>query len=452
MKIIIVGAGRIGTNLAKSLADENNEVYLIDKNEQLTAKISEKLDVKVIAGDGADPATLEKAQVKQADLVLAVTTSDETNLVVCSLAGLYGAKRRIARVRNLALSKTLNEFGFKHFNIDEIINPELLAAQEIVKTIQAPGAREVADFAEGRIFLRGFDIPAASPLCKQKIGDFRDENFPWPFLIISIIRDNNVIIPKGETTIEAGDLIYVLLPAHSLAEFLTFVNPDIKMPKKIVIYGGTITGKHVALALSKKIKDIIVLEENTELAKDLAEELGFARVINGSALEGDILTESGIEAADSFIAATESDHSNLISSVLAKKMGAKFAIITTQHPDYLAIVDSMNVDAIVNPHHLAVEQILHLVRGRGIRAVAKLMEGDAEVLEFVPEEGSPVTRDYLKNIKFPKNAIVGAVYSGSDVVLPSGDTKIKEGEKVIVFCQESAVKRLQELFTRRKFL
>ena len=241
-----------------------------------------------------------------------------------------------------------------------------------------------------------FDILETSPLCGMKMEDFRDEDFPWPFLIISIVREENVIIPKGDTTVEAGDHIYVLIPATSLAEFLTFVNPEIKMPKKVVIYGATITGKHVAMALSEKIKDIVLLEENEELAKNVAGELSSIRVIHGSASEADILTECGIEVADVFVATSNNDHSNLISSVLAKKMGAKLSIIMTQQPEYMAITDVMDIDAIINPHHLAVEQLLHLVRGKGIGTVVKLMEGDAEALEFVPEEGSPVTKTSTK--------------------------------------------------------
>ncbi|MCA9398286.1 MAG: NAD-binding protein, partial [Candidatus Omnitrophica bacterium] len=155
MNIIIVGAGRIGRNLAKGLAEENNQVYLIEQKEDLAQKVSEKLDVKVIIGNGADPDTLHKAGVDEADIILAVTTSDETNLVVCSLAGSYGTKKRIARVRNTALSKALERFGYSQFNIDEIINPELLAARDIVKTVLSPGTNEVADFAEGQILLRG---------------------------------------------------------------------------------------------------------------------------------------------------------------------------------------------------------------------------------------------------------------------------------------------------------
>ncbi len=452
MRVIIVGAGRIGISLAKSLAQENNEVYLIEKNEQIARKRGEKLDVKVIVGNGADPGVLQKAQVQEAGLVLAVSASDETNLVVCSLAGLFGAKRRIARVRNTSLSEALKQFGYDQFKINEIINPELVAAQAIQKIVETPGASEVSDFAGGKILLRAFDIGGTSPLCGSAIGEFRDDDFPWPFLIVSVVRKETVIIPKGDTVIEEDDRIYVLLPSSSLGEFLIFVNPDVKLPKKIIIYGATITGIHVAMALAGKVRDLLLIEENPEAAKEVAGHLEDVRIINGSASEQDILTECGIEATDIFIATSKNDHSNLISSVLAKKMGAKTTIITTQQQEYSTIVDVLDIDAIISPHYLAVEQILRLARGKGISAVTKLMEGETEALEIVPEENSPITKGPLKTIKFPKNSIIGAVYSGEEVVLASGDVQIRAGERVIVFCHEAAVKKLQTLFIHKKHL
>ncbi len=446
MKIIIVGAGRIGRNLSKSLAEEQNEVYVIEQDEKRVQQIAEKLDVKVIFGNGADPFILKQANVENADVVLAVTTSDETNLVVCHLAGSFGAKRRIARVRNTSLSQEISDIGYKEFQINEIINPELVAAQAIVKTIKAPGAHGVVDFANGKLMLCSFDVSTHSALLGQSIKEFRDDDFPWPFLIIAIIRNNEVIIPSGDSTLNPDDRIYVLVPAHSLAEILTIVNPEIRTPKKVVINGATITGERVARTLSAHIKDIILLEENPKVAEDVAGRLENVRVLCGSASEADILTECGVEAADVFVATTNNDQSNLISSVLAKKMGAKTTIITSQQEDYMPLIDVLDVDAIINPHFLAVERILHLARGKGISSVTKLADCETEAVEFVPEKNSPITQSMLKEISFPKGAIVGAVYSGEDVHLASGDTQIKPGEKVVVFAQDKVVKKIQKLF------
>lgn len=448
MRVIIVGAGRVGKNLSKILSEENHEVYLIDNNEPKARKVLEKLDVKGIIGNGADPETLAKAQVSTADLVLAVTTSDETNLVVCSIAAVFGAKRRIARVRSRSLSAMLETHGYSQFSIDEMINPELLAANAIVKLVETPGASEVADFAEGRILLRGFDVPITSPLCGLKIEDFSDDDFPWPFLIISIIRKKEVIIPRGDTFLQSGDHIYVLLPAQSIGEFLTFVNPDIKKVKKVLIYGASITGKQVAQSLLKKVKEIVLIEEDEKKAREVASEIESVTIINGSASDADILIESGVEVADTFIATSNNDHSNLVSSVLAKKMGAKETIILTQQPEYMSMVDVLDISAIINPHSLAVEQILHLIRGGTIRS-AKLLDCNTEAIELIAEDGAAITKDILRNLKIPKTAIIGAVYSESKVSLANGNTRIVPGEKVIIFCQESCANKLQELFKHK---
>jgi trk system potassium uptake protein TrkA len=451
MKIIIAGAGIIGANLAQSLAEENHEVYLIEADEETARRIDEKLDVKVVIGNAADPGTLEKVSVSASDLVIAVTASDDTNLVVCWLAACQGAKRRIARVRNTALSRELEKFGYKNFYIDEIINPEEVAARSIVKAIQAPGSKEVTEFAGGRIQLRSFEVPQQSPLCRMTIGELRDEDFPWPFLIIAILRQGKVMIPKGGSSVKAGDRIYVLLPLTSLAEFLMFVDPDIRKPNKVVIYGATNVGERVAMGLFGHIRDISLLEENPQIAEAVAERLKGTRIINGSACETDILRESGIEAADAFVAASNNDHSNLVSAVLAKKTGAKTTIIITHHPDYLSIVDALGIDAIINPRLLAVQQILRLVRGKGVAAITKLVDCDAEAVEFVTEPDAPVTRAPIKELRFPANTIVGAVCRGDEVILADGDTHVREGERVIVFYQKADMKKLQRLFLKTGF-
>lgn len=349
----------------------------------------------------------------------------------------------------MSLSATLTKFGATQFKIDEMINPELVAARSIVKTIQSPGSSEVADFASGQLLLRGCDVPAESPLCHQRLEELRDEDFPWPFLIVAIFRDKQLIIPKGSDTIEPNDHIYVMLPAQSHGEFLSFINPSIKMPKKVIIYGASITGIFVAQALRNKVRDIILVEENSEQASNVAGDLEDVRVINGSATETDILAECGAEVADVFIGASDNDHANLISSVLAKNMGVKITIITTQQPDYLSIMDSLDVDAVINPQHLAVEQILHLVRGRGVSSVIKFFDCEAEAVEFVVQKNALITREKLKDINFPKDSIVGAVIRGNDVFLAKGDTHIQSGDRAIVFCRDSVVKKAQTLFTQK---
>ncbi len=452
MKLIICGAGVIGSNLAKYLAEEGHEVNLIEQKKGVADRAMEKLDVRVVVGSASDPQILEEAGVVQADMVIAVTNTDLSNLAICSLAAAYGAKRRIARVREASLNEVIQRFGQAHFYVDEIINPDEVAAQVIIKMMEAPGSREVADFADEQILLRSFDIPEESPICNVQLGELTDQDFPWPFLVVAINRKGSTVIPGGSDTIVAGDRVYVLLPKASLAEFLTFIHPNVRLPKKVIIYGATSTGVSLARGLSERVNEVVLLEENRLKAEKVAGQLNSVRVTHGLASEGDILRECGVEAADAFIAVSASDHQNLISAVLAKRMGAKNTVITTHQPDYTAIVGGLGIDAFINPRLLAIDQILRLIRGERVSHVASLPECKSEVLELIPEPDSPVTKKPIRDIKFPKNSIIGAIQRGSEVILARGTTQIAEGEPVVVFCHEEAVPRLQKLFTRRKFL
>jgi trk system potassium uptake protein TrkA len=437
--LIICGAGVIGSNLAKYLAEEGHEVTLIEQKQNVAARATEKLDVQVTVGSAFEPQVLEVAGVAQADMVIAVTNSDVANLAICSLAAAYGAKKMIARVRDMALSEMVERHGHDHFHVDEIINPDEVAAQTIVKIMEAPGSREVADFAGDRILLRSFDVPEESPLVGERLGDLRESDFPWPFIMVAINRDGKVNIPRGEDVVKAQDRIYVLLPKASLAEFLTFVNPSVRLPKKVIIYGATNTGTSLAKSLSEKVPDVVLLEENRLRAEKVAGDLNDVRVINGLASDADILVSA-------------SDHHNLISAVLAKQMGAKTTVITTHQPDYTPIVGGLGIDAFINPRLLATDQIMRIVRGERISHVASLPEVKAEVLELVAEPDSPITRKPLRDLKFPKNSIIGAISREDEVVLATGDSQVRAGEPVVVFCHEDAVPQLEKLFTKRKLL
>lgn len=451
-KLIVCGAGVIGSNLAKNLSEEGHEVNLIEQKQNVAARAGEKLDVQVTVGSAFEPQVLEAAGISQADMVIAVTNSDVANLAICSLAAAYGAKKMIARVRDMALSEMVEHHGHEHFHVDEIINPDEVTAQTIVKIMEAPGSREVADFAGDRILLRSFDVPGESPLVGERLGDLRESDFPWPFIMVAVNRDGKVSIPRGDDVIEAGDRIYVLLPKGSLAEFLTFVYPSVRLPKRVIIYGATNTGTSLARSLSERIPDVVLLEENRSRAQKVAGELDNVRVINGLASDADILRECGVEVADVYIAVSASDHHNLISAVLAKQMGAKTTVITTHEPDYTPIVGGLGIDAFINPRLLATDLIMRIVRGERISHVATLPEVKAEVLELVAEPESPITRKPLRDLKFPKNSIIGAISREDEVVLASGDSQVRAGEPVVVFCHEDAVPQVEKLFTKRKLL
>ena len=447
MRLIVCGAGVIGSNLATSLSDEGHEVTLIEQKDNVAARVKEKVDARVMVGSAFDPEILEGAGVADADMVIAVTNSDVINMSICSLAAAFGAKRRIARVRDMALTQVVEKYGYAHFYVDEIINPDEFAAQTIVKVIEAPGSKEVADFADGRILLRSFDIPADCPLVGESLENLGESDFPWPFLMMAIYRNKRVIIPRGNDVVQLGDRIYVLLPRPSLAEFLTFIHPSVRLPRKVIIYGATNTGTSLAQSLTVKVKEVVLLEENRARAQKVAGELTDVRVIHGMPSDADILRECGVEVTDTYIAVSGSDHHNLISAVLAKQMGAKKTVIMAHQPDYTPIVEGLGIDSFINPRLLATDQILRLIRGARVSQLASLPECKSQVLEFVPAPGSPITTKLIKDLKFPKNAIVGAVDRGDEVVLANGNTQVNAGDSVVVFSKADALEKLEKLFS-----
>jgi trk system potassium uptake protein TrkA len=450
VKLIICGAGVIGSNLGRYLPEEGHEVNLIEQDEKAARRASEKLDVRVLVGSASNPSILELAGIAESDMVVAVTDSDLANLAICSLAAAYGTRHRIARVRSMGLNDVIHRFGQDHFHVDEIINPDEVAAQAIAKVLAAPGSREVADFANDKVLLRSFQVPENSPLTEIRLEDLKGHDFPWPFLVVAINRNGLVIIPRGEDTIQVGDRIYVMLPKPSLPEFLTFVHPEVRLPRKVIVYGATNTGVSLSMSLVDRVPEVLLLEEDRKLAEKVAGTLSKVRVISGSASEADILHECGIEAADAFVAVSGSDTSNLVSAVLAKKMGAKTTVITTNQPEYVGIVGALDIDAVINPRLLATDQILRLVRGGRISTLATLPECKAEVLELIPEPDSPVTRKPIRDLRLPKNCIIGAVHRGAEVLLASGETHIRPGEQVVVFCHEDAVTSMERFFSKKK--
>ena len=451
MKVIVCGAGVIGSNLARHLAEEGHDVTLIEQKENVAERAKEKVDARVVVGSAFDPAILESSGVAGADMVIAVTNTDVINLAICSLASAYGAKRKIARVRDMILTGILERFGHSHFHVDDVINPDEFAAQTIIKVVEAPGSREVADFSEGRILLRSFDIPQNSPLVGMSLGTLGEVDLPWPFLVVAIHRGDQVIIPRGEDTVESGDRVYVLLPRHSLAEFLPYLHPSVRLPRKVIVYGATDTGTGLARILAEKVKEVVLLEENRVRAGKVAGELTGVRVIHGMPSDADILRECGVEATDTYVAVSANDHHNLISAVLAKQMGAKLTVIVAHQPEYASIVEGLGIDSFIIPRLLATDQILRMIHGSRVSQLTSLPECRSQVLEFVPAPGSPITRAAIRDVKFPKNAIVGAVDHGSEVVLAKGNTRVQAGDSVVVFCKAQALKKLEKLFAGKGF-
>ena len=452
MKIVIIGAGATGTNIARQLEKENHEVYIVESNRSIAEKVNEKIDAKIIIGNSTDPEILKEAGIEEADLLVAVTFSDEMNLTVCALADVMGRAKKIARIRNPSLAEIIEKKGHNYFHLDEIINPEKISAEMLSKIILDSGAKEAIDFAEGKVLLRAVDILEKDKFCCRKLKDLRKENRDLEFLFVAIKRNEELIIPHGDTEIKEKDRVYILMSSQSKDEFFKRFFSEEKDIEKIVIFGASAITENLILNIGKKIKNIVVIEPNERKAKKLSEKYDSVFVVNGMASDPEILKECGVKSADMFISASLDEHSNLVSAMLAKKMDVTLTAIVTYQSDYYPIVEAMGIDVVIYPRILAAYNILKYVRGDKIRHVAKLVNFDMEVVEITAEEKSPITKSAIKDIKFPNNIIMGAVIKDGRAHIINGDTVIKPEESVVVFCKGNSGDSLKKLFSRKKTL
>lgn len=450
MKILIVGAGAVGFNLAKQLSGEGHTVSIIESDPQISRKITEKLDALCVSGSGNLPSALEEAGIKEVDMVLAVTDSDEINLTVCLLAYWYGVKSKIARLRNEEFTKEDSILRKNQFFIDRIINPIPITVDSILKVIETPGATYVADFVESDILFRGFRVPPDAPIAGRKIKELKEAGSTDSFLIVAIQRGDDMVIPLGEMEICPDDNIFVLLARASLPYFLPMVNRRATEAQGIVIYGATSIGIQLANALEKTASTVILIEPDKEKAQMAASKLTRATVLHGHATETEIIQQATLEPVDFFIGASANEQDNILACLLAKKQYAKKTIVITHEPDYVPIFGSIGMDVVINPRLITVSSILqHITRGP-ILGVAKLFgKTEAEATEMIAERGSEVAGKKLSKVSFPKGSIVGSVIKNGSMILPYGDCVISPGDRAIVFYMPEAREKVQALFTKK---
>ncbi|MFQ5714713.1 MAG: Trk system potassium transporter TrkA [Candidatus Scalinduaceae bacterium] len=450
MKVLIVGAGDVGFNIAKQLSQEGHDISVVEENPELVRRITEKLDVLVVAGNGSSLNILETAGVRDAHLVLAVTNSDEVNIVVCIIANQYGRKIKIARIRNSEFTGKDSLFKGNGFCVDHMINPEQIIVDSLIKIIETPGATFAVDFPIGDILLRGFHVPKDAPIAGKRFSELEGIEYTDSFLIVSIQRNGEMIIPTHKTEILLDDDIFVLVAKMGLPYFLPMVNRRADEVERVIIYR---TGR-IGIQLAKRLEDssinVTMIEPKKEKAEKAAAELEDTIVLHGDATDIDLLKEAVIEDTDFFIALSEDAQTNLLTSLLAKKHGAKKTVVLTNEPALVPIIHQVNVDVVVNPRLITASAILQHVRRGQILSIAKLGDSEAEAIELIAEEGSEITKKTLNKIRFPKSSTLGAIVRNGTMLLPKGINAINPGESVIVFTLPDAIEKVQALFSKKR--
>jgi trk system potassium uptake protein TrkA len=448
MKIIIAGAGEVGFHLAKLLSYESQEITLIDPNKTSLAYADTHLDIKVIKGDATSIAILKDARIDDCDLFIAVTSSETTNITICVLAKQLGAKKTIARISNTEFIRHKDEVGFSKFGIDELISPEALAASEIELSLKQSSFNENYEFEGGALTMAGLTLSKSASFVGKTVKEAAKIFPELHFVPIAIQRFGTqfTIIPHGDTKFKRGDSV-VFITSEGGADELCRLTGKIKRTiKNVMILGGTLIGFKTARDLSEKDFNVKLIEENRDRAFDLAEQLTKVLVINSDGRNVDLLDEENISDMDAFIAVSPNSETNIMSCLVAKSKGVKKTIALVENMDYFELSHSIGIDTLINKKLLAANNIFRYIRKGEVVAMAKLNNLNAELLEFQVKASSAVCNKIIKYIDFPKTAIIGGVIRNGVGMIPLGDFKIQEGDRVVVCCLLQSIKRVENFF------
>ncbi len=452
MRILIIGAGVVGFNLAKELSKEGHDIAIIDQDSEKMRPISDSLDVLAVTGNACLPSVLVKAGIKNAEMVIAVTNSDEINLLVCFLASKFEVAKRFARLRHEEFTEDGHIFRPEELCVDHSINPGQIIVDTITKIIGTPGVVNVAEFANGEILLREFDVPEDAPLAGKKIQEISNISSMDSFLIVAIVREGKLVIPKPEDVIQPKDRIYTIVDKEFLPFLLPMLNKTVEEVQKVVIFGANPVSINLAKVLEETIRDLSIIEASREKAHQAAEVLSKCVVHHGSGTDMNLFNDINMKDADFFLSMSEDDEDNILAALLAKKHGAKRALVITNDPEYLPILDSIGMDITINPRLITVSAILKYLRKGRVMSVFKLIE-DAEVMEIGVDAKSSIINKKISKVKFPENAMIGALLRKGDMMVPTGDLEIQAGDSVIVVALPQAIEKIEKLFgSKRNFL
>ena len=450
MRVIVVGAGEVGYNIADILSKEGNDIIIIDTNEERLKSISENLDVQTITGSGSSPQVLKKAKLSQAEMVVAVTDSDETNIVACLLASAQSTSPfKIARIRNPDLNRDSALFDKAHLNIDLCINPEREAVNDVINLMEYSGASEVIDFAGGTVKLVSFYVNAECSSVGKNLQQIM-EIYPdgEDILIASITRGDEPIIPSGKTVIKEKDHLFVFSKSQDVRNVLKFFGKKEEPSERVFIVGGGNTALMLAELLEKKLVGTIkLIEKRQDRCEMLASRLDRTICLHGDGTDQDLLKEENIRDADYFVAVTDDEEANILSALLAKQMGAKKAISLVNKTGYNHLIPVLGIDGVMNPRRASIGKILHFIRKGKVISATPLGDEKAEAVEFIALETSDITNRPLKEIDFPKGTIVGAITRNGEVIIPGGNSVILPGDHVILVALRSSIPQIEKILT-----
>lgn len=450
MKIVILGAGQVGSTVASALVHEDNDITIVDKNQQRLKELQDQMDIRSVLGYASYPKVMERAGIEDADLVIALTSSDEVNMVACQIAyTLYNVPTRVARVRAAAYTDRSTLFHREHSPVDVLISPELLLTQYIARLIEYPGALQVLDFAGGRAQLVATQVVAGGLLVGQKLYTLRQHMVGGSDArLAAIYRQGKLILPKGDTVIEEDDLVFFLAARRHIPDVMKELRPMVSPIRRVILAGGGNIGKNLARRLERD-HHVKIIERDPTRAEDIAEELSKTIVLVGDCTDSNLLREEAVESADVYCVLTNDDEVNILSALQAKQMGARKVLAIINRPSYVDLMESSLIDITVSPQQITIGSLLAHIRRGSIERVHSLRSGAAEAIEAIAlgdRRSSQVVGRAVEELDLPEATTIVGIVRGEDVIIAHHDTVIEEHDHVLLFVPDKkqihAVERL----------
>ena len=446
MKIVIVGAGEVGFHIANRLALENKDVVVIDASSEALRRLSENIDVQTIIGSGSSPAVLEAAGINEAEIMLAVTDSDEVNLVACLMADtLSPTTKKLARLRGADFDRYHDAFKVHAPHIDTVINPEIEVVRTILRLMSVPGAVDVGEFADGRIKFVGVYLEPGSRLADVRLADLPTLITEERPLIAAIVRDDRLIIPKGNNHLRGGDLVYFISEEKRLFNHLSIFDKHVTPVKRVLIIGGGRIGYRLARTLEQQSLSVKMVECRASRCDLLAERLNRTVVLHGDGSDQSLLVEENIHDTDLVVTLTGDEETNILASLLARRLGAKKTITQINKFSYFSLMSTIGIEQVVSPRLSAINTILqHIRRGKVLSAISIKGE-EGEVMEALALPTSDIVSKPLKKIAFPKGAMVAGIIRGDHIIIPSGESVIEPDDRIIIFATRAAIAGVEKI-------
>ena len=444
MKIVIAGAGEVGNHLAKMLNGNGHNITVIDTDPKLLEDVDGMADIVTIEGDCTTFATLKKSSVRKADLYIAVNHEENINILSAILAKQLGARKSIARIDNNEYLEPNNKEMFLNLGIDYLFYPEKVAAREVINLLGHTSTTDYVDFSGGKLSLVVFPLDATSEFTNKSVGEVRTMAGN-SFRPVAISRADKTIIPHTHDRFHAGDTVYIITnneAARTVMGYSGKTNVDIK---NLMILGGSRIGQRIATELQDEI-NVKLIEYNPDKAYRLAERLDKTLIINEDGRDIDAMTEEGISSMDAFVAVTGRSETNILTAMLAKRMGVKKVIAEVENLTYINLAENMGIDTIINKKQITASRIFRFTMDTDVQAIKCLTGSEAEVLEFIVKPDSPITRSILRKVDFPSEATIGGVVRGDTVFIPDGDFLVKAYDRTVVFSLPTAIAKIGKFF------